>query len=189
MATVEQSLNDAGADLTAPGEVQVYCPADGRLVGAVPDMGPEQVAELAARLRRAQPAWEAIGPDGRAHHLLRWLDWIFDNEDRILADRPGRVGQVAGDTKIETMVAAEVINYYAKNAGRVPRPRSVTAAQRRRRDEEPAPVPPPLPAGRADLPVELPARHADDGRPAGAHRRRGGPRASPRSSRRWPGPR
>jgi acyl-CoA reductase-like NAD-dependent aldehyde dehydrogenase len=118
MATVEQSLNDAGTARIEAREVPVHCPADGRLVGAVPDMGPDQVAELAARLRQAQPAWEALGPDGRARYLLDWLDWIFDNEDRILELVQAESGKSSGDTKIETMVAAEVINYYAKNGAR-----------------------------------------------------------------------
>jgi acyl-CoA reductase-like NAD-dependent aldehyde dehydrogenase len=124
MATVEQVRSEE--DETMPGEVQVYCPADGRHVGAVPDMGPDHVAALAARLRRAQPAWEALGPDGRARHLLGWLDWIFDNEARILELVQAESGKSSGDTKIETMVAAEVINYYAKHGG------DFLAPQRRR---------------------------------------------------------
>ena len=77
-------------------------------------MTPEQVADVAARLREAQPAWEEMGPDRRGRYLLDWLDWIFDNEARILELVQAESGKSSGDTKIETMVAAEVINYYAK---------------------------------------------------------------------------
>ncbi|HWF53007.1 MAG TPA: aldehyde dehydrogenase family protein [Solirubrobacteraceae bacterium] len=114
MATVEQAqtTTDSGAPT-----VDVFCPADGRLVGSVPDMGAPEVEQIAAQLRAAQPAWEAIGPEGRARHMLAWLDWIFDNEDRILELVQQESGKSYGDTKIEILATAEVINYYAKHAG------------------------------------------------------------------------
>jgi acyl-CoA reductase-like NAD-dependent aldehyde dehydrogenase len=62
------------------GYINVRCPADGRVVGNVPDMTPGQVHDVARQLRAAQPAWEDLGPDGRAKHVLRLLDWVLDNE-------------------------------------------------------------------------------------------------------------
>jgi acyl-CoA reductase-like NAD-dependent aldehyde dehydrogenase len=115
MATVEQSLSDNGAATTEAPTIEVHCPADGRLVGAVADLGAEQVAAIAADLRRAQPEWEAIGPEARGRHLLNWLDWILDNEQRILELVQAESGKSWGDTQIETMVAVEVINYYVKH--------------------------------------------------------------------------
>jgi acyl-CoA reductase-like NAD-dependent aldehyde dehydrogenase len=64
--------------------IEVRCPADGRLVGTVPDLGPTGVARAAAQLRSAQPAWEALGPAGRAKHMLNFLNWILDNEQRLV---------------------------------------------------------------------------------------------------------
>jgi acyl-CoA reductase-like NAD-dependent aldehyde dehydrogenase len=125
MATVEKPAAGSAAPSAQPPELAVYCPADGRLVGSVPDMRAADVAAVAADLRRAQPAWEALGPDGRARHLLAWLDWIFDNEGRILEMVQAESGKSSGDTKIETLVAAEVINYYAKHGPEFLAPRSV----------------------------------------------------------------
>jgi acyl-CoA reductase-like NAD-dependent aldehyde dehydrogenase len=115
MATVEQR-DSASNGATSEPRVDVYCPADGRLVGSVPNQSAAHVAAVAEGLRRAQPEWEAIGPKGRATHLRNWLNWIFDNEDRILDLVQSESGKSAGDTKIETMVASEVINFYAKHA-------------------------------------------------------------------------
>src|SRR5881275_219080 len=61
--------------LSAEGKLEVQNPADGSIVGVVPDMPADQVGDLAAKLRAAQPAWEALGPQGRARHLRNWLDW------------------------------------------------------------------------------------------------------------------
>ena len=64
--------------------ITVRSPATGQVVGSVPDMTGAAVAEACADLRRAQPSWEALGPRGRSAHLLRWLDWLLDNERRLL---------------------------------------------------------------------------------------------------------
>jgi acyl-CoA reductase-like NAD-dependent aldehyde dehydrogenase len=135
MATVEKPATEAAV---ATGKVDVFCPADGRLVGTVPDMSPAEVHEVAEGLRRAQSEWEAIGPDARGRWLIRWLDWIFDNEDRLLELVQAESGKSSGDTKIETMVASEVINYYAKNAARFlevkePKPHNVAGATKKLR--------------------------------------------------------
>jgi acyl-CoA reductase-like NAD-dependent aldehyde dehydrogenase len=115
MATAAKTPTDEASADARTLELSVDCPADGRLVGTVPDMGPDQVAAVAAQLRAAQPEWEAIGPEARARHLRNWLDWILDNEQRILKLVQAESGKSWGDTKIETMVAVEVINYYSKH--------------------------------------------------------------------------
>jgi acyl-CoA reductase-like NAD-dependent aldehyde dehydrogenase len=81
-------------------------------------MTADEVGGLAASLRAAQPAWEDLGPRGRARHLLSWLDWLMDNDQRILGLVQAESGKSWGDTSIETMVAVEVINYYSRNARR-----------------------------------------------------------------------
>ena len=95
--------------------VEVHNPADGSQVGVVPEVPADQVAQLASELRAAQPAWEAMGPDGRAVHLRRWLDWIVDNQDRILGLVHREAGKSWGDAQLELLVCMEVINYYTKH--------------------------------------------------------------------------
>jgi acyl-CoA reductase-like NAD-dependent aldehyde dehydrogenase len=101
--------------LSTEGKLEVQNPADGSIVGVVPDMSADQVSDLAAKLRAAQPAWEALGPEGRARHLRNWLDWIVDNQDHILGLLHREAGKSWGDAQIELMVCMEVINYYTKH--------------------------------------------------------------------------
>jgi acyl-CoA reductase-like NAD-dependent aldehyde dehydrogenase len=101
--------------LSAEGKLEVQNPADGSIVDVVPDMPADQVGDLAAKLRAAQPAWEALGPQGRARHLRNWLDWIVDNQDHILGLLHREAGKSWGDAQIELMVCMEVINYYTKH--------------------------------------------------------------------------
>src|SRR4051794_41960832 len=49
--------------------IEVRKPADGSLLKTVPVDSPERVAEVVARVRAAQPEWEAIGFAGRRHWL------------------------------------------------------------------------------------------------------------------------
>lgn len=101
--------------MSTEGKLEVRNPADGSVVGVVTDMAADQVDQLATELRAAQPAWEALGPQGRARHLRDWLDWIVDHQDHILGLVHREAGKSWGDAQIELMVAMEVINYYAKH--------------------------------------------------------------------------
>jgi len=127
---------------TEPDNVDVFCPADGRLVWERPPTEPDAVG-------RWQRGCGARNPSGRRSvrtpapsASLAWLNWIFDNEIGSCSSS-GRVGQISGDTKSETMVASEVINYYAKNGTKflAPQMRSRTTSQAPPR---PPSLPPPL---------------------------------------------
>ncbi len=115
MTTTEHAAVDEGGTPSGTAVVEVHNPADGSLVGVVPDVSAHEVARRADELRAAQPAWEALGPQGRARHLRRWLDWIVDNQDRILGLVHREAGKSWGDAQIELLVAMEVINYYTKH--------------------------------------------------------------------------
>lgn len=108
--TVSKDEGNAGTPV-----VEVLNPADGSVVGVVADMSVDQVSQVAAQLRSAQAAWEALGPQGRAVHLRRWLDWIVDNQDRILGLVHREAGKSWGDAQLELLVCMEVINYYTKH--------------------------------------------------------------------------
>ena len=108
--------------------IEVVCPANGRFIGAVPDLGRPGVRSAAASLRSAQPAWEALGPRGRGKHLLRWLDWLLDNERRLLELVQAEAGKSWSDASMEMAVAVDVINYFAKNGERFLADRKVRPA-------------------------------------------------------------
>lgn len=109
-------LHGARSDKTGPGEITVHCPADGRMVGSVPDMTAAQVHDVATALRAAQPAWEALGPNGRARYLLQLLDWVLDNEARLIGIMQEETGKSWGDAALETAVVIDTINYFTKHA-------------------------------------------------------------------------
>lgn len=113
---IETESRAASIDHRSPEMLEVRCPADGRLIATVPDMGPSAVAAAAQRLRAAQPAWEDMGPDARARHMFRFLDWIFDNEKRLVGIMQEETGKSWGDAGLEVSMAVDLINYYGKHA-------------------------------------------------------------------------
>lgn len=97
--------------------IEVRSPADGRVIGTVPDMDSAQVFAVAQRLRGAQAGWAAIGFAGRRMWLERFRDWILDNEQRLLRQVQDETGKSWGDLPIGEIVASvDVLNYWARNA-------------------------------------------------------------------------
>lgn len=112
----------------AGAEREVRCPADGRVVGTVSWQGADDVVAVARDLRAAQPAWEALGPRERSRHLRRWLDWLLDNERRVIGLVQAETGKSWSDSAVEMQVAVDVINYFTGNAERFLADRKVAPA-------------------------------------------------------------
>ncbi|HVW43578.1 MAG TPA: aldehyde dehydrogenase family protein [Amycolatopsis sp.] len=110
------TANTSDNGLAPAPTIEVFCPADGRVVGRVPDLGRAGVAAAAEQLRAAQPAWEALGPKGRAKHMLRFLDWILDHEAELVGIMQEETGKSWGDAALEVAMAVDLINYYTGNA-------------------------------------------------------------------------
>src|SRR5437660_4019627 len=105
MATVEEAQGleqlkqPAGGGQTPGGEIPVENPATGQTIANVPDLGPEAIAEMAARGRAAQPGWEAFGFDGRARVLLRAQKWLMDNAAQVISTIVSETGKTFEDAE------------------------------------------------------------------------------------------
>lgn len=128
----------AGGQAVDLPSIEVRCPATGEIVGAVANLSGAQISAMCSELRDAQPAWEALGPRGRSAHLLRWLDWLLDNEYRLLTLIQQESGKSWADAAVEMAVVVDVINYFTSNAetfmqDRAVKPAGVANAVRRLR--------------------------------------------------------
>ena len=87
------------------------------MIATVPVVAPEQVAEVVARARRAQPGWEALGFDGRAAVMKRCQKWISDNADRVIDTIVSETGKAYEDALMAEVSYAEgAFAFWAKNA-------------------------------------------------------------------------
>jgi len=104
MATVEQQVNPEVHNGATPAagmgvDIPVENPATGEIVATVPDLDAAAVAEMAARGRAAQPAWEAIGFEGRAKIMLRAQKWLIDNSERVIETIVSETGKTWEDAE------------------------------------------------------------------------------------------
>jgi acyl-CoA reductase-like NAD-dependent aldehyde dehydrogenase len=98
-------------------QIPVENPATGEVIAHVPDMTAEEVTELARRARAAQPAWEALGFDGRGRILKRMQRWVMDNADRIITTICAETGKTYEDAQIaELTYGAAAFGFWADKA-------------------------------------------------------------------------
>src|SRR3954452_4121202 len=74
MATVEQK--PAGLQTNGSTGIPVENPATGEILATIPKRSKSEVKDIVARARAAQPAWEALGFEGRARIFTRAQKWI-----------------------------------------------------------------------------------------------------------------
>jgi len=96
--------------------IEVRNPADGTVVGAVPNDTAETVAAKARELRLYQPEWEALGPRGRKTWLLKFQGWVLDNAEHLTDVVQSETGKVRADASIEAPMTAGLLDYWAGNA-------------------------------------------------------------------------
>jgi acyl-CoA reductase-like NAD-dependent aldehyde dehydrogenase len=109
MATVEQAL--------ATERISVENPATGAVVGEVPILSAEDVKALAERGRAAQPAWEALGFEGRARVLRRAQKWVLDNQQKLIDTIVSETGKTHEDALLaEISYVGSAFGFWAKNA-------------------------------------------------------------------------
>lgn len=99
-------------------ELEVRNPATGALAGTVPIDSAETVADKVAALRAQQPAWEALGPDGRKEWLLKLQDWLVDNTDRLADVLQSETGKARVDSLIDPAFSVDLTGYYARRAAK-----------------------------------------------------------------------
>lgn len=75
--------------------MKVRNPRTGEADCEIVPLGPDALAEVAARARAAQPGWEALGPEGRAAALLALADAMERRADAIAAALTADTGRQA----------------------------------------------------------------------------------------------
>jgi acyl-CoA reductase-like NAD-dependent aldehyde dehydrogenase len=102
---------------TSTTSIDVENPATGKVIAQVPVVSPDEVAGLAARARRAQPGWEALGFDGRAAVMKRCQKWVATNAERVIDTIVSETGKAYEEALVAEIGYAEAaFAFWAKNA-------------------------------------------------------------------------
>ena len=122
--TTVPSTGSNGA--ASAGTIEVENPSTGKVIASVPVVPPEQVAELVARARTAQPGWEALGFDGRAAVLKRCQKWVSDNSQRVIDTIVSETGKAYEDAL--TAEIGYAVRLPSRSGPRTPRATSPRSA-------------------------------------------------------------
>jgi acyl-CoA reductase-like NAD-dependent aldehyde dehydrogenase len=117
MASTETQVTTTADGAAVERSIEVENPATGAIVATVPDLTAQQVAELAERARAAQPAWEALGFEGRAQVMLRAQKWLMDNAQRVIEVIVSETGKTWDDAQTaEISYGGAAFGFWAKHA-------------------------------------------------------------------------
>src|SRR5215207_1732640 len=117
VAATRSAPATSGDGASAEGRgIDVHRPADGSIIRSIPVDSPERVAEVVARVRAAQPEWEATRLAGRRRWLERLRDWMIDNEARLADVMQEETGKVRAEAEAEAPFLCGTINYYSEHA-------------------------------------------------------------------------
>jgi acyl-CoA reductase-like NAD-dependent aldehyde dehydrogenase len=114
MAATEQPVQETS---TGQQEFAVENPATGEVIAHCPDLGAADIAAMARRGREVQPAWDALGFEGRGRILRRMQKWVIDHQEEIIAVIRSETGKTYEDALIaEISYGAAAFGFWAANA-------------------------------------------------------------------------
>jgi acyl-CoA reductase-like NAD-dependent aldehyde dehydrogenase len=96
--------------------IEVENPANGTMISSVPVLSERDVQELATRARMAQPAWVAIGFEGRARVFDEARRWLIANTPRVIETICSETGKTYEDATLELSIAALGLSFWAKHS-------------------------------------------------------------------------
>lgn len=97
-------------------EMTVSRPFDGDAIESLHVDGPEDVAQVAAALRTAQPAWEEMGVEERARWLKALRNWMQDNEPHLVSLLRAETGKPRNEAILELNWVYDIINTFTARA-------------------------------------------------------------------------
>jgi len=111
-----------GAWTGGPGKdarFDVTNPADGGLLGSVPNLGAAEARAAIAAAEAAFPAWAAKTGKERAAVMRKWYDLMMANADDLAALMTAEQGKPLAEAKGEVVYGSSFIEWYAEEAKRV----------------------------------------------------------------------
>jgi succinate-semialdehyde dehydrogenase/glutarate-semialdehyde dehydrogenase len=94
-------------------------PADGSIVGSVPDMGAAETKRAIAAAQAALPAWRALPAKERSAILRKWFDLMMANADDLALLLTTEQGKPLAEAKGEIAYGASFVEWFAEEAKRV----------------------------------------------------------------------
>ena len=112
-------LNGQWQDADNRAVLPVYNPADGSLLGQVPDMGAAEAARAVAAAEAALPQWRALTAKQRGRLLHRWFELITAAREDLARLLTLEQGKPLNEARGEIDYGAAYIEWYAEEGKRI----------------------------------------------------------------------
>lgn len=111
-------INGAWVDAHSGKTFAVVNPANGDVLGHVPDMTDKDTAAAIEAAEKELPAWRAMLAKERASYLKKWHQLILDAADDLAALLTAEQGKPLVEAKGEVLGGATFVEWYAEEAKR-----------------------------------------------------------------------
>jgi succinate-semialdehyde dehydrogenase/glutarate-semialdehyde dehydrogenase len=112
-------INGQWTDASSGATIAVTNPADGAVLGRVPDMGRGEIAAAIDAADTALPAWRSKTAGQRAVLLRRWFDLMMENQADLAGIMTAEQGKPLAESMGEIAYAASFLEWFAEEAKRV----------------------------------------------------------------------
>ncbi len=112
-------INGQWLDADSASTITVTNPANGDVLGTIPDMGAAETQAAIDAANAALPAWRALTAKERANKLQTWFRLMMDNQDDLGLLMTLEQGKPLAEAKGEIAYAASFIEWFAEEAKRV----------------------------------------------------------------------
>ncbi|MCJ7557536.1 MAG: NAD-dependent succinate-semialdehyde dehydrogenase [Gammaproteobacteria bacterium] len=94
-------------------------PADGSVLGTIPDMGAAETRRAIEAANAALPAWSARTAKDRAVILRRWFELIMENQEDLARLMTAEQGKPLAEARGEVAYGASFVEWFAEEGKRV----------------------------------------------------------------------
>lgn len=112
-------INGKWMDAENKSVLSVTNPADGSLVGTIPNMGKTETQQAVEAANAAWPAWRSKTAKERAVILRRWFDLLMANQNDLACLMTTEQGKPLTEAKAEIAFAASFVEWFSEEAKRV----------------------------------------------------------------------
>ena len=112
-------IDGAWVEADGGGRIDVDNPADGSILGSVPDMGTAETKRAIDAANAALPAWRALPAKERSRILRKWYDLIMANAEDLALLLTTEQGKPLAEAKGEIVYGASFVEWFAEEAKRV----------------------------------------------------------------------
>ncbi|MCW8845471.1 MAG: NAD-dependent succinate-semialdehyde dehydrogenase [Gammaproteobacteria bacterium] len=112
-------INGKWTDADSGQSIPVTNPADGSVLGTIPDMGAAETRRAIDAANAALPAWSARTAKDRAVILRRWFDLIMENQEDLAKLMTAEQGKPLAEARGEVAYGASFVEWFAEEGKRV----------------------------------------------------------------------